>query len=120
MAHHPTFNMGNMGEIMKKAQALQKTFEESKEKLKAETATASVGGNMVTATVDGEKNVKEIKIDPELIKDGDVEVIQDLIVSAINSANAEIEKKIAEKMNALTMGMPSLDGIPGLSGLFGK
>ena len=115
MAHPPKINMN---EILKRANELQKTFEESKEKLKAETATASVGGNMVTATVDGEKNVKEIKIDPELIKDGDVEVIQDLIVSAINSANAEIEKKITEKMNAISM--PALDGIPGLSNLFGK
>ena len=115
MAHPPKINMN---ELLKKAQELQKTLEDSKAKLKAETATASVGGNMVTATVDGEKNVKEIKIDPELIKDGDVEVIQDLIVSAINSANAEIEKKITDKMNSLAM--PSLDNIPGLSGLFGK
>ncbi len=115
MAHPPKINMN---ELLKKAQELQKSLEDSKEKLKAETATASVGGNMVTATVDGEKNVKEIKIDPELIKDGDVEVIQDLIVSAINSANAEIEKKITDKMNS--MAMPSLDNIPGLSGLFGK
>ncbi len=115
MAHPPKFNMND---LLKKAQEFQKTLEDSKEKLKAETATASVGGNMVTATVDGEKNVKEIKIDPELIKDGDIEVIQDLIVSAINSANAEIERKITEKMNS--MAMPALDNIPGLSGLFGK
>ena len=64
MAHPPKINMND---LLKKAQELQKTFEESKAKLKEETATVSVGGNMVTATVDGEKNVKEIKIDPELI-----------------------------------------------------
>ena len=115
MAHPPKFNLND---LMKKAQELQKTFEESKAKIKEETATASVGGNMVTATVDGEKNVKEIKIDPELVKDGDVEAIQDLVMSAINSANAEIEKRIAEKMNS--MAMPALDGIPGLSNMFGK
>ena len=115
MAHPPKINMND---LLKKAQELQKTFEESKAKLKEETATVSVGGNMVTATVDGEKNVKEIKIDPELIKDGDVEVIQDLIVSAINSANAEIEEKISAKMNS--MAMPALDAIPGLSNIFGK
>ena len=108
----------NMNELMKKAQEIQKSFENNKAKLKAETATASVGGNMVTATVDGEKVLKEIKIDPELIKEGDVEAIQDLVVSAVNSANAEIDKKIAETMNA--MAMPALDGIPGLSNLFGK
>lgn len=115
MAHPPKINLN---EVLKKAKEIQETFEANKAKLKAETATASVGGNMVTATVDGEKNVKEIKIDPELIKDGDVEVIQDLIVSAINSANAEIEEKIAAQMSTMTM--PALDAIPGLSGLFGK
>lgn len=113
MGHPPKLNMQD---LLKKAQEFQKTLEDSKSKLKEETATASVGGGMVTATVDGEKNVKEIKIDPELIKDGDVEVIQDLIVSAINSANEEIERKITEKMNSLAM--PAIDGIPGLSGLF--
>ncbi len=112
MAHPPKINMS---EMLKKAQEIQKSNEA---KLKAETATASVGGNMVTATVDGEKHVKEIKIDPELIKDGDVEVIQDLIVSAINSANDEIDKKIAVHMNS--MAMSALEGIPGLAGLFGK
>ena len=115
MAQPPKFNMN---ELIKKAQELQKTFENNKAKLKAETAIASVGGNMVTATVDGEKVLKEIKIDPELVKDGDVEAIQDLVVSAVNSANAEIDKKITEKMNA--MAMPALDGIPGLSNIFGK
>ena len=63
--------------------------------MKAETATVSVGGNMVTATVDGEKVLQEIKIDPELIKDVDVSAIEDLVVSAVNSANAEMDKKIA-------------------------
>ena len=48
---------------MKQAQMLQQSFEDNKNKLKNETATASVGGNMVTATVDGEKVLKEIKID---------------------------------------------------------
>ena len=105
----------NMNDLVKKATELQKTFSAKQAKLKETTATASVGGNMVTATVDGEKVLREIKIDPELIKDGDVEAIQDLVVSAVNSANAEIDKKIAETMNTL-----AFDGIPGLSNLFGK
>ena len=85
----------NLEAIMKQAQMIQQSFEANKEKLKQETATASVGGNMVTATVDGEKVLQEIKIDPELIKDGDVSAIEDLVVSAVNSANAEMDKKIA-------------------------
>ena len=90
----------DLNAIMRQAQALQKSFEENKAKLKKETATASVGGGMVTATVDGEKVVKEIKIAPELVQDGDVGAIEDLVVSAVNAANAEIEKKINANMAA--------------------
>ena len=89
----------NLGEIMKQAQALQQSFEANKQKLKQETATATVGGGMVTATVDGEKQLKEIKISPELLSE-DVTTIEDLVVSAVNAANAEIEKKINANMAA--------------------
>ena len=90
----------NLEAIMKQAQAIQQSFEANKEKLKQETATASVGGNMVTATVDGEKVLKEIKIAKELVEDGDVSAIEDLVVSAVNSANAEMDKKISANTNA--------------------
>ncbi len=90
----------NLEAIMKQAQAIQQSFENNKAKLKQETATASVGGNMVTATVDGEKNLKEIKIAPELLEDGDVSAIEDLVVSAVNSANAEMDKKIESNSKA--------------------
>lgn len=94
-------NLGfDLNEILKQAQMLQQSFEANKAKLKQETATASVGGGMVTATVDGEKVVKEIKISPELLEDGDVSAIEDLVVSAVNSANAEIDKKISASTNA--------------------
>ena len=89
----------NLGEIMKQAQMLQQSFEENKQKLKQETATATVGGGVVTATVDGEKQLKEIKISPELLTE-DVTTIEDLVVSAVNAANAEIEKKINANMAA--------------------
>ena len=97
MAQTPGFNLG---EIMKQAQALQQSFEANKQKLKQETATATVGGGMVTATVDGEKQLKEIKISPELLEDGDISTIEDLVVSAVNAANAEIDKKINANMAA--------------------
>ena len=90
----------NLGELMKQAQAIQQSFEANKEQLKKETATATVGGGMVTATVDGEKQVKEIKIAKELIEEGDVEAIEDLVVSAVNQANIEIDKKINANMMA--------------------
>ncbi len=90
----------NLGEIMKQAQMLQQSFEANKQKLKQETATASVGGGVVSATVDGDKVVKEIKISKDLVDEGDVSAIEDLVVSAVNAANAEIDKKINANMAA--------------------
>lgn len=115
MAQPPKFNMN---ELLKKAQEFQKNLEEQKAKLKAELTTVSVGGNAVVVTIDGEKHVKEIKIDPDLVADGDVSVIEDLVVSAINSANAEVDKKIEAQMSA--MAGPALGALPGLSNIFGK
>ena len=90
----------DLNAILKQAQALQRSFEENKARLKQETATAQVGGGVVSATVDGEKVVKTIKISPDLLKDVEVSVIEDLVVSAVNAANAEIEKKINANMAA--------------------
>ena len=97
MAQTPTFNLG---ELLQQAQMIQQSFEANKEKLKQETATATVGGGMVTATVDGEKQVKEVKIAKELVEEGDVSAIEDLVVSAVNAANIEIDKKINANMTA--------------------
>ena len=90
----------DLNAILKQAQALQRSFEENKARLKQETATAQVGGGVVSATVDGEKVVKAIKISPDLLNDVEVSVIEDLVVSAVNAANAEIEKKINANMAA--------------------
>ena len=100
---------------MKQAQALQQSFEASKEKLKQETATATVGGGMVTATVNGEKEVTEVKIAKELVEEGDVSAIEDLVVSAVNAANVEIDKKINANMTSFAGN--ALGGLGGLEGL---
>lgn len=88
----------DLNAILKQAQALQRSFEENKARIKQETATAQVGGGVVSATVDGEKVVKSIKIAPDLVKDVEVSVIEDLVVSAVNAANAEMDKKINANM----------------------
>lgn len=111
----------DLNAIMKQAQALQRSFEENKARLKQETATAQVGGGMVTATVDGEKVLKEIKISPELVKDGDLSVIEDLIVSAVNAANAEMDKKISANMSAFAgNALGGLGGLGNMNDLIGK
>ena len=95
MAQQQGFDLNS---ILRQAQALQRSFEENKARIKRETATAQVGGGVVTATVDGEKVVKSIKISPDLVKDVEVSVIEDLVVSAVNAANAEMDKKINSNM----------------------
>ena len=111
----------DLNAILKQAQALQQSFEANKARLKQETATAQVGGGMVTATVDGEKILKEIKISPELVKDGDLSVIEDLIVSAVNAANAEMDKKISANMSAFAgNALGGLGGLGNMNDLIGK
>ena len=112
MAQTPTFNIG---ELLQQAQALQQSFEASKEQLKKEIASATVGGGMVTATVNGEKQVTEIKIAKELVEEGDVSAIEDLVVSAVNAANVEIDKKIKANMSAFAGN--ALGGLGGIEGL---
>lgn len=110
----------DLNAILKQAQALQQNFEARKAQLKQETATAQVGGGMVSATVDGEKVVKEIKIAPELVQDGDVSAIEDLVVSAVNAANAEIDKKVSANMSAFaTSALGGLD-LSNMGDLIGK
>ncbi|MBR2518801.1 MAG: YbaB/EbfC family nucleoid-associated protein [Selenomonadaceae bacterium] len=108
----------DLNAILRQAQALQKTFEENKAKIKQELASAQVGGGMVMATVDGEKVVKSIKIAPELVKDGDVSAIEDLVVSAVNAANAEMDKKISSNMSNFAGN--ALGGLAGLGGNLGN
>ena len=108
----------DLNAILKQAQALQRSFEESKAKIKKETATAQVGGGMVSATVDGEKVVKEIKIAPELVQDGDVSAIEDLVVSAVNAANAEMDRKVNANMAAFAGN--ALGGMGGNLGYLGN
>lgn len=104
--------------IMRQAQALQRSFEENKVRIKQETATAQVGGGVVSATVDGEKVLKEIKISPDLVKDVEVSVIEDLVVSAVNAANAEMDKKINSNMAAFAGN--ALGGLGGNLGNMGE
>jgi len=73
------------------------------------TVDATAGGGMVTVTVDGHKNLRSIKIDPEVVSKDDTEMLQDLIVAAINDAHRKVDDALANQMKGL------MGGIPGLS-----
>ena len=91
-------------------QALQQKMEETQAALATETLEASAGGGAVTVTVNGQQQVQAIKISPEAISAGDVEMLQDLIVAAVNEAIEKSQQLAASKMGAITGGL----GLPGL------
>jgi len=95
-------SMGMMGQIQK----LQEQLQEAQAKLKDEVVSASVGGGAVKITVSGEQVCKAIEIDPELLKDADVEMLQDLILTAFNNALEKSRELAAERLGPLASGLP--------------
>lgn len=98
----------NINQIMKQAQAMQKKMEEMQSKLADQEVTGASGGNMVKVTLNGKGEAKKVSIDKSLMKPEDTEILEDLIVAAINNAKSENEAKISEEMGKLTsqMGLP--------------
>ncbi|MDO4564378.1 MAG: YbaB/EbfC family nucleoid-associated protein [Clostridia bacterium] len=96
---------GNMAQLMQRAQKMQQDMAKLQEELNARTFTASSGGGMVTATVYGTKLVESIKIDPACIDPDDAEMLEDLIVSAVNAAVAQATETVEKEMSRVTGGM---------------
>jgi DNA-binding YbaB/EbfC family protein len=99
-----------MGNLMKQAQKMQEQMAKTQEKLAQMTVEASSGGGMVTATVNGQQRIVGIKIDPEVADSGDMEMLEDLIVSAVNAAQEKADNMMKEEMMKITGGMQ----IPGM------
>jgi hypothetical protein len=95
-------SMGMMGQIQK----LQEQLQEAQAKLKDEVVSASAGGGAVKITVSGEQVCKAIEIDPDLLKDADVEMLQDLILTAFNNALEKSRELAAERLGPLASGLP--------------
>ena len=91
--------------MMKQAKKMQKKMEEIQAQAALETVEASAGGGMVTAVVAGDLQVKSISIDPEAIDPEDVEMLQDMIVAAVNDALKKGEETREAEMNKLGGGM---------------
>ncbi|SHG99825.1 hypothetical protein SAMN02745245_00283 [Anaerosphaera aminiphila DSM 21120] len=101
---------GNMNNMMKQVQKLQKQMETMQEDLKTQEVEATSGGGAVTARVNGNKELVALKIDEEVVDPEDVEMLEDLIVAAVNEAMRVAEQKASSEMNKLTGGL----NIPGL------
>ena len=97
--------MKSFGDMVKQAQKVQKQMAELQEKLLDERFEASAGGGMVKAVVDGKQMLREIKISPEALKDPDVTLLEDLIITAVGEAQKSSEVHMQETMGKLTGGM---------------
>jgi hypothetical protein len=101
----PLGGMGSGG-MMQQLQKLQEQMEQAQAQLAEETVTASAGGGAVSVTVTGDQRCKAVTIDPELLKEGDVEILQDLILTAFNAALDQSRQMAADRLGPLASGLP--------------
>lgn len=98
----------NIQQMMKQAQVMQEKMAKEMEELRTE---ASVGGGIVTVEMKGNHEIVTLKIDPEAVTEGDVEMLQDMIVAAVNEANRKVDEAMKGKLGGM---LP-----PGLGGMLG-
>ncbi len=97
--------MKNLGQLMKQAQSMQTKMAEMQEKLAAAEVSGSAAGGMVTITLNGKGEMKQLKIDRSLIVADDGEILEDLIVAAHADAKTKVEAQLAEEMQDVTGGL---------------
>lgn len=101
---------GNMKNLQKQMEQMQEELEKAQEELASKEFTASSGGGMVEATVSGEKEILSIKIDPEVMDPEDVDIVQDMVVAAVNEALRTVSEESDQTLGKFTNGI----NIPGL------
>ncbi len=99
-----------MGDLMKQMQAMQAKMEQMQEELADKTIEATAGGGMVKVVANGKQEILEIKIDPEVVNPDDIEMLEELILAAVNQAKEKASEMQMEGLSGLTGGMK----IPGL------
>lgn len=101
---------GNMNNLMKQAQKMQKQMEETTKELESKEVTAAAGGGAVSVTVSGKKEVTKVEIDKEVVDPDDVEMLEDLIMAAVNEALRKMEDLSNQSMSKITGGLGGLGG----------
>ena len=99
--------MRNMQQMLGQVKKMQAEMQQQLETLRVE---ASSGGGMVTVAMNGSKRLVSVKIDPEAVKSGDIEMLQDLVLAAVNEAGRKADEALAEKLGGLAGGL----NLPGL------
>ena len=105
----------NMGNLLKQAQQFQAKMANLQEELGERTVEASAGGGMVAVVANGKQEILSVTIEPEVIDPDDKEMLQDLIMAAVNDALIKAKNMMQEEMGKLTHGL----NLPNLPGLFG-
>lgn len=99
---------GNMTNLMKQAQRMQRQMEEGQKELETKEFTASAGGGAVEATVSGKKELLKVTLSQEVVDPEDVEMLQDLILAAVNEALRKADEASSELMGKMTGGLGGL------------
>ena len=107
--------LGGLGDMMKNAGKIRETMEKAGEALNKLQVDGTAGGGAVTAKVNGKMELLSVRIDPKLLSDGDVELLEELVAAAINQALTKARDAAAQSFSSLAGGLP----IPGMSGPFG-
>ncbi|MCI0396340.1 MAG: YbaB/EbfC family nucleoid-associated protein [Chloroflexi bacterium] len=105
------------GNLMAQFQEMQQKMAQEQEALANETVTVTSGGGAVTVVISGQQRVESIQIQPELLDPEDVEMLQDMLVAAVNSAIEQSQALAAQRMEGLTGGMGLNDLLGGLGGM---
>jgi hypothetical protein len=114
MPKHPKQQrMPNMQQMMAQVQQMQKDMELAQEELKSEQVEASAGGGMVVVKVSGDLQVREVRIDPGAVDPEDVEILQDMVLAAVNEALRMAQEVAERKLGGATAGL-DLGGLGGL------
>ena len=103
----------NMQQLLKQAQKMQQEMMAAQESLKDEVVDASAGGGMVSVQVTGDLRVKSIKIDPKAVDPDDLELLQDMVLAAVNEGLRAAQELASSKLGGITGGLGEL-GLPGM------
>ncbi len=105
------FGGGNINNLMKQAQKMQREMEKMQSELQDKEVEATAGGGAVKVIATGKKEIKEITINPDVVDPDDVEMLQDLVLAAVNEALRMADDMVSSEMSKLTGGMGGLGGM---------
>ena len=103
--------MNTLGKMMKQAQEMQAKMTAMQAQLEAVEIDGAAGGGLVAATLNGKGELRRLKIDPSLVDPADVEVLEDLVIAAVNDAKRKVEAYAAEEMKKITGGLSLPPGL---------